>query len=43
MAKTDFEKFALGKGIGSHLLNDYKAAYVNPTSYRGKTNECHKY
>ena len=31
MAKTDFEKFALGKGIGSHLLNDYKAAYVNPT------------
>lgn len=31
MAKTDFEKFALSKGIGSNLLNDYKAAYVNPT------------
>ena len=31
MVKTDFDKFALSKGIGSHLLNDYKAAYVNPT------------
>lgn len=31
MTKTDFDKFALSKGIGSHLLNDYKAAYVNPT------------
>lgn len=31
MAKTDFEKFALSKGIGSHLLDDYKSAYVNPT------------
>ncbi len=31
MGKTDFEKFALSKGIGSHLLGDYKAAYVNPT------------
>lgn len=28
--KSDFEKFALSKGIGSHLLNDYKAAYVDP-------------
>lgn len=28
--KSDFEKFALSKGIGSNLLNDYKAAYVNP-------------
>lgn len=32
MAKTDFEKFALSKGIGSHLLDDYiKDVYVNPT------------
>ena len=31
MGKTDFEKFALSKGIGSNLLNDYKSAYVNPT------------
>lgn len=32
MLKTDFEKFALSKGIGSHLLDDYiKDVYVNPT------------
>lgn len=31
MVKTDFEKFALSKGIGSNLLDGYKAAYVNPT------------
>lgn len=29
--KSDFEKFALSKGIGSNLLDGYKAAYVNPT------------
>ena len=28
--KSDFEKFALSKGIGSNLLDGYKAAYVNP-------------
>lgn len=31
MGKSDFEKFALSKGIGSHLLWDYRSAYVNPT------------
>ena len=32
MGKTDFEKFALSKGVGSHLLSDYvKNMYVNPT------------
>lgn len=32
MGKTDFEKFALSKGIGSHLLDDFiKDVYVNPT------------
>lgn len=31
MIKSDFDKFALSNGIGSHLLNDYKAAYINPS------------
>ena len=35
MRKTDFEKFALSKGIGSNLLNEYdkynnRMAYVDP-------------
>ena len=35
MLKTDFNKFALSKGIGSHLLNEYdkynnRMAYVDP-------------
>ena len=28
MGKTDFEKFALSKGVGSHLLSDYKNIYI---------------
>ena len=31
MIKNDFDKFALSRGIGSHLLNDYQNAYLNPT------------
>ena len=31
MGKTDFEKFALSKGVGSHLLSDYKNIYINPS------------
>lgn len=31
MIKNDFGKFALSRGIGSHLLNDYQNAYLNPT------------
>ena len=36
MGKTDFEKFAVGRGLSSHRLYDYtaavtRAAYVSPT------------
>ena len=35
MSNSDFNKFALSKGIGSHLLNEYdkynnRMAYVDP-------------
>lgn len=36
MVKTDFEKFAISKGIGSNTINEYnkysiKSNYINPT------------
>lgn len=38
---TDFEKFALSKGIGSHKLNDYNKyatnGYINPTILEERT------
>lgn len=41
MGKTDFEKFALGKGIGSHLLNEYlKNMYVNPNIVEERQLNC---
>jgi len=41
MAKTDFEKFALSKGIGSHLLDGYvKNMYVNPNIVEERQLNC---
>lgn len=41
MTKTDFEKFALSKGIGSNLLNDYlKNMYVNPNIVEERQLNC---
>lgn len=39
--KSDFEKFALSKGIGSNLLNDYlKNMYVNPNIVEERQLNC---
>lgn len=41
MGKTDFEKFALSKGIGSHLLDGYlKNMYVNPNIVEERQLNC---
>lgn len=41
MVKTNFEKFALSNGIGSHLLNDYaKSAYINPNIVEERQLNC---
>lgn len=40
MEKTDFEKFALSKGIGSHLLGDYKNLYINPNVVEERQLNC---
>lgn len=41
MVKTDFEKFALSKGIGSNLLDGYfKNMYVNPNIVEERQLNC---
>lgn len=41
MLKNDFEKFAIGQGIGSHTLYDYaKASYVNPNIVEERQLNC---
>lgn len=40
MERSDFDKYALSKGIGSHLLNDYKNSYINPNIVEERQLNC---